>query len=335
VASPRNEVVELVFGLAGPVGTNFSKVTAALSDALTTVTYTAVPVRLSNFLNEYRLVDDGKPVALSKTPEDQRIRSYQNGGNALRRMLDNNAALALRAIQQIATTRTLPPQRHAYVIHSLKRPEEVEQLRAVYGEGFFLIAVVAPKWLRVTALAERIAESRNTTNVAAWLETAEDLVQRDEDEQSPFGQKLTDTFPTADLFISFDDGTPAALERMKSEVVRFVGLLMGKTDSTPTREESAMFHAHGASLRSGSLARQVGAAITSRNGDLLCVGCNDTPRAGGGIYWPNDHYDHRDIKHDRDTSSSTRRRSSARSTTQSRERNGVPKTRRRTTCGSF
>ncbi len=302
MTSPKNELVELVFGLAGPVGTDFSKVTAALSDALAQVLYSPVPVRLSNFLDEYKLVDGLIPVTLSRTPEDARIRSYQDGGNTLRKMLGNNAALALRAIQEIAASRALPPQRRAYIIHSLKRPEEVEQLRAVYGDGFYLIAVVAPRWLRVTTLAERIAESRGTTNVSAWIGTAEELVQRDEDEQSPFGQKLTDTFPTADLFISFDDGSLGALERTKKEVARFVELLMGRTDCTPTREESAVFYAHGASLRSGSLARQVGAAITTKDGDLLSVGCNDTPRAGGGIYWPNDHYDHRDIKHERDTS---------------------------------
>lgn len=46
----------------------------------------------------------------------------------------------------------------------------------------------------------------------------------------------------------------------------------------------------------------MGAAIATRSGDLLSVGCNDVARAGGGIYWSGDHYDHRDIKHDRDTS---------------------------------
>jgi cytidine deaminase len=302
VVAPKNEIVELVFGLAGPVGTNFGKVSAALSDALSKVHYSPVPVRLSTFLDEYKLAYGFIPITLTTRFEDERIRSYQDGGNALREMLDNNAALALRAIQDISTKRKLPPQRHAYIIHSLKRPEEVEQLRAVYTDGFFLIAVVAPRWLRVTALAERIADSHGTRDVAAWLAVAEELVQRDEDEQSPYGQKLTDTFPNADLFISLDDGTPAALERMTKDVFRFVQLLMGCTDDTPTREEAAMFHAHGASLRSGSLARQVGAAITTTSGDLLSVGCNDTPRAGGGIYWPNDHYDHRDIKHERDSS---------------------------------
>src|SRR5260370_1074522 len=49
VVAPKNEIVELVFGLAGPVGTNFNKVTAALSDAPSKVQYSVVPLRLSTF----------------------------------------------------------------------------------------------------------------------------------------------------------------------------------------------------------------------------------------------------------------------------------------------
>jgi len=298
---PQNEPVELVFGLAGPVGTRFSKVTDTLKDALVAVSYSTQTIRLSSFLPEYNLSDGKATIELKNRPEDERIRSHQDGGNALRNAVGNKAALAIRAIQEIAETRTLPPQRSAYVLHSLKRPEEVEQLRAVYDEGFFLIAVVAPRWLRIKSLAERIAETHETADTAAWLGVAEELVQRDEDEQSEYGQKLTDTFPSADLFVSFEDGSPIALDRLTKQIHRFVQLIMGCTDHTPTREESAMFHAYGASLRSGDLARQVGAAITSNSGDILSVGCNDVARAGGGIYWTGDHYDHRDIKHERGT----------------------------------
>ncbi|NMO17674.1 hypothetical protein HPC49_10325 [Pyxidicoccus fallax] len=51
--------------------------------------------------------------------------------------------------------------------------------------------------------------------------------------------------------------------------------------------------AFAASLRSGSLARQVGAVITSASGDVISTGANDTPQYGGGQYWPGAH-DQRD-----------------------------------------
>jgi cytidine deaminase len=55
---------------------------------------------------------------------------------------------------------------------------------------------------------------------------------------------------------------------------------------TPTAEEQAMFTAYGASLRSGDLSRQVGAAILDPFGDLLAVGCNEAPKVGRGLYGP-------------------------------------------------
>lgn len=47
-----------------------------------------------------------------------------------------------------------------------------------------------------------------------------------------------------------------------------------------------MFMAFSASLRSADLSRQVGAAIVTAEGDLVAVGANDVPHAGGGLYWP-------------------------------------------------
>jgi deoxycytidylate deaminase len=55
---------------------------------------------------------------------------------------------------------------------------------------------------------------------------------------------------------------------------------------TPTQRENAMFLAYASSLRSGQLGRQVGAAISTRSGDILALGCNDVPKPGGGLYWP-------------------------------------------------
>lgn len=54
-----------------------------------------------------------------------------------------------------------------------------------------------------------------------------------------------------------------------------------------------MFLAYASSLRSGQLGRQVGAAITTKSGDVLALGCNDVPKPGGGLYWP-DSDDRRD-----------------------------------------
>ena len=60
--------------------------------------------------------------------------------------------------------------------------------------------------------------------------------------------------------------------------------MMGDKGVTPTLEENAMFHAQSAAVKSGCLSKQVGAAIVDENGNLLATGCNDVPKAGGGLY---------------------------------------------------
>lgn len=57
-----------------------------------------------------------------------------------------------------------------------------------------------------------------------------------------------------------------------------------------------MHYARSAALRSADLNRQVGAAILRVEGDLIAVGCNDVPKAGGDLYWPGDKGDARDFQ---------------------------------------
>jgi deoxycytidylate deaminase len=55
-----------------------------------------------------------------------------------------------------------------------------------------------------------------------------------------------------------------------------------------------MFLARAAALRSLDLSRQVGAAIFSSNAEILALGSNEVPKAGGGTYWSDDNFDDRD-----------------------------------------
>lgn len=57
-----------------------------------------------------------------------------------------------------------------------------------------------------------------------------------------------------------------------------------------------MFHANSVAMRSADLGRQVGAAITTAGGEIIAMGCNDVPRAGGGLYWSDDEPDMRDFQ---------------------------------------
>src|SRR5439155_17228080 len=81
----------------------------------------------------------------------------------------------------------------------------------------------------------------------------------------------------------------------KKTIERFVDALFGNNEVTPTHDEYGMYIAKSASLRSAALTRQVGAALFSPMGEVITMGCNEVPKAGGGTYWSEDPHDRRDI----------------------------------------
>lgn len=279
---------DLVFGLVGPIGVSLDPVIAVLKSKLRTLDYGSSVIRLSECIEEFFGSNH------KKEPEHKRIKALMDEGTKLRVEGERGDAVALLAIAAIANARATDKKKksahRAFILRSLKHPHEVETLRTVYGKGFFLISVYSPRDVRVAALSERITKSQfgNGSNARA---KAEKLVERDEvEENTSLGQDVKDAFPMADLFI---DGRDRA--SLDSQVSRFLELLFGNVFLTPTRDEHGMYHARSAALRSADLNRQVGAAILHPEGDLIAVGCNDVPKAGGDLYWPGDKGDARDF----------------------------------------
>ncbi len=200
----------------------------------------------------------------------------------------------------------------AYILKSLMHPSELETLRRVYGQQLFVIAVFAPRDIRVRRLAKNIADSWGEA-AERWSPEAEELVNRDlgipkrgddvaQAVPSKFVIDVQKTFHKADLFISAtapDESTEAAR--------RFVELIFGHPFHTPTREEFGMCMAHSAAVRSSSLGRGVGAAILTSEGDVVSVGSNEVPRFGGGQYWAGDRPDGRTFVLGHDSSDRIRR----------------------------
>lgn len=302
--------LELVFALAGPVGADLQEISRTLRDALKKSEYTEIEeigaITLIRQIAARRALTkaDGSPVRLLERPEEMRIASYMDGGNAIRRLTSNPAAVATAAIAEIRGRRRRrgnTPARRAYILRSLKRPEEAQLLRRIYGPGFFLIGVNVNRPARVDSLAARIAKSHDETpaspNFPHYLLEAEALANRDEDEASDeYGQRLRDVFQLCDLFVS-----PASPASLFDQVDRLVRLILGDLGETPSRDEQFMFHAFATSLASGALGRQVGAVVVAPAGEMLGIGWNDVPKGGGGLYRAGEHYDRRDIHEDRDS----------------------------------
>lgn len=292
---------ELVFGLIGPAGTDLKIVFKMLRKALLDLGYN-VPkqeIRLSKLVEEFLDKD------FSNLSEDKRVANLMTEGTRIRECAGHGGAVALLALAGIDRARRSEfqnvPERNAYILHSLKHPEEVETLRNIYGRGFFAISVYSPREARVDALAARITKSRHLNSRGARAE-AELLIERDESEEgTQLGQDVKDAFPRADLFVDANDK-----EQLARNIKRFVELIFGYPYHTPTKDEFGMYHAKSAALRSSDLARQVGAAIASPECDLIAIGCNDVPKAGGGLYWAGDHPDGRDFQIGSDASNEQR-----------------------------
>jgi cytidine deaminase len=126
-------------------------------------------------------------------------------------------------------------------------------------------------------------------------------MSRDETEEKNFGQDVRETFPLADVFFDASNG-----DDLETSLKRFQNLLFGDEYCTPSKDEYAMAHSTIAALRSASMARQVGAAIASEDGEIVAIGTNEVPRAGGGLYWEGDNPDGRDFKLGYDISDYTR-----------------------------
>jgi deoxycytidylate deaminase len=283
---------ELVFGLVYPVGTDYSGVKLTLENYIKRFRYEPNVIQLSKFIvdivNKFNF-----DITITETPEGRRINSLMTAGNKLCELAQDAAFIVAGAVGEISLRRKSeeitkaqePIPRVAHILLSLKRPDEVELLRAIYGSGFYLIGIFASEQDRL----QYLTKDKNISRTEAL-----DLMRRDEDEEMPFGQRSRDTFQLSDVFIQLKP------EQYKQQLERFLDLIFGNPFLTPEPDEHAMFLAYSASLRSGQLARQVGAAIRSSGGDIIAVGCNDVPMAGGGLYWPGDE-DNRDHIRGRDS----------------------------------
>lgn len=265
---------ELVIGLAGAVGTRLKTVIELLDERLRLAGYSTRVVKVSEEVIK----------ALHDVPDDggdayKRISDLMHAGNEVRRETGNHGVLALGVAAKIFDEREKndndypqPLEKTAFIVDSLKRPEEVQYLRQVYASGFVVVGAHEEEARRRSHLEAKGMSS----------EHADNLIRRDTEEaEVPHGQRLRNTFHLADFFLRIAGNQ----DRLEADVRRMVELWFGNPFITPTFDEYAMFLAFAAGLRSADLSRQVGAVVT-RDRQILSTGANDCPQAGGGLYWP-------------------------------------------------
>ncbi len=265
---------ELIVGLVGAVGTEISQVVYFLEERLNLAGYEVQRIKISE-----DVISLLEPTSYDPDDQFDRINKLMDAGNYARVKSGENHVLANGAATLIFRDRpkedgkSVPNVRKAYIIDSLKRPEEVSQLRSIYQGGFVLVGVHAEESRRL----HHLINNRGITD-----ENAKKLIERDgEEKRVPHGQSLNNTFHHADFFVRLTEDR----ERLRNDITRMVEIWFGHPYLTPTFDEFAMFMAFASALRSADLSRQVGAVITRKDA-ILATGANDCPKFGGGLYWP-------------------------------------------------
>jgi deoxycytidylate deaminase len=272
---------ELVIGLCGPIGTEIHNVSSKIKEILENeYSYKVIEIRLSRLIER----NTGKIFSGNgESSEYLRIRDLIERGNEIRKKVSPRV-LAECAIKRIGVERELQRKRFeeskdprdkqrrlCYIIDSIKNKSEYDLLKSVYRDLFYSFGVFSPKEFRVTNLKNRGLKDQEIYS----------LINQDSGEETDYGQSVAITFMLSDFFIRIDNNIRKSLE---GKIKRYFHLIFGTDIITPYSDETAMYLAASAAGNSGCLSRQVGAAVTDKDGEVLSVGWNDVPKFGGGVY---------------------------------------------------
>lgn len=289
---------ELVIALCGPIGSPLHETAGEVEKVLSDFGYFAKTIRLSGIIAMNASMVN---MAVDDSSKFSRTNSLIDIGDKLREKFGPDI-LAKIAIAKISADRQQafgPPddvakeserpenlkitqQRACHIVDSIKNQSELDLLRLIYGDALFAIGVFSPPEIRRQTLLQP----------GQFSETEiENLIDKDSGEEFSHGQSVRNTFPACDFFLRVDEPIfeqtekkHLALAQIGVKLKRLFGLLFHTTMVSPTSEENAMYAAASASRNSACLSRQVGAAVTSAAGEILALGWNDVPQAGGGLY---------------------------------------------------
>lgn len=267
---------DLVFAVTGHIGSGCTWVASALSEQLRQARFQPKQIKLSEVIATLTGIRRTNDHSTSITMD------LQKRGDNLRRSYGSSIIAGL-AIREIREHRRNPnATANAFVLDSLKNPEEVEVLRTVYGSSFYLIGVLANDDTRFGRLLLKYKSDDLTAEEKH--RRIRKVMADDEAGNEDFEQHVRKTIKLSDFFIA-NEGVGNDLG---TDLKRFIDAITRAKITRPTSHEKGMHAAWAAALKSSCLSRQVGAAILTPSGELLAVGTNDPPAYGGGVYGDGD-----------------------------------------------
>lgn len=133
----------LVIAFAAPVGTRLDPILTEIRTGLSSYGYGVETISLASLLDGVPRPPWGK---LPPRGSDGYYESRMNAGDQLRRETDLDAVLAGMAVSRLSELRQTQQAPTAYILRSLKHPDEADLLRHIYGDAFgWLPSLAAPK----------------------------------------------------------------------------------------------------------------------------------------------------------------------------------------------
>jgi deoxycytidylate deaminase/dephospho-CoA kinase len=290
------EAPEFVFAIVGHIGSGTSTVAEQVRSVLQSASFDTYILKARTEIERWAR-KTGQLEGIGDNSDIGHTKRLQKLGDDYRKQKEDSSVVAAALIRSIVEKRksagigesddgvVLPDKtRRAYIIDALKHPEEAALLRRVYGPKFILIGVVCDEDVRADRLKKKF---ENAGEVEARR-----LMESDAQSDESWGQKVSKTFHLADLFV---DNTPERFSdpntkvgnrewKIPDQLSRLVRILTYEDVVRPTLAETGMYVAYGAQSRSACLSRQVGACLTDLQGDVISIGYNEVPKAGGGVY---------------------------------------------------
>jgi len=289
-------VHNLTIGLVGPYGAGCSSLAEELTRSISDFPGCLVEtIHVASLIQQDgpRLLSDKTTIpesdfekTTSPKSDRERRKSLQNAGTALRKIdlkLVGNAIVAeiFSRGRELETAGVMEGGKLlVFIVDSVKNIHDVKVLRQIYGTEFYLVSVNAPhddRWLRMKQYKSWSEQER------VYFEECDKI---DSDEKTydmsvgDAGQQVSKVAATADYHIANNKNR----QQLAKDAARLINLLFGFGTTQPTMHERSMHLALSAARRSYCLSKQVGAAIVDQQGNILGIGHNDVPKAGGGLY---------------------------------------------------
>ena len=281
---------EAFLALVAPIGIDMNQVSSVLVDKIKQIDYTPNVIKFTDYLKEFQLVEDHYP------NEVDRYKAYIAAGDDFCAGAERGDALALLGVLHLLRegqeSRNLSiNSRRVNIFRQIKRIEEYSTLERIYGRNIIFVGCYASRENRINYLVDRMKVTDRVSSEVKLQSLALEIMATDEDESDKsYGQKIIDCYPKSDFILDC-----TSLRTLEESCDRLIKIYFGHPFVSPEVDEHASYIANAAAYRSLDLSRQVGAAIFGDNGEIISIGCNEVPAAGGGTYWCNHDDDARDF----------------------------------------